>query len=202
MSATDGQPHVVGLCGSLRDGSRTRLALREVLSAAESAAATTDLIDLRGYDLPPLNAVDGSVEDADRLRDQLSAADSILLGTPNYHGSFSGVLKNALDYCDRDAFEGKTIGLLEVAAGEFPGSALMHLRIVCRTLQGWALPTEVAIPNSHSIIGECGIDDPELSARARRLGEELVRYAAAPTYPESLTENTEVDIGGSPNANP
>lgn len=195
MSATTGQPHVVALCGSLRDESTTRIALQAVLSASTSAGATTELVDLRSYDLPPLNAVDGTVEDANRLRTRIAAADSIVLGTPNYHGSFSGALKNALDYCDRDAFEGKTVGLLEVAAGEFPGSALMHLRIVCRTLQGWALPTEIGIPNSHSIITENGIDDPELSARARQLGEELVRYAAAPTYPESITESTDPDMG-------
>jgi NAD(P)H-dependent FMN reductase len=175
---------VVALCGSLRDESKTRIVLGEALEAAENAGARTNLVDLRSYDLPPLDADNTSVGDAESLRRIVEAADSVLLGTPNYHGSFSGVLKNALDYCGRDEFDNTTVGLLEVAAGDFPGSALHHLRTVCRVLNAWTLPLEVAIPRSYSIIEDSGIVDEDLAERVRRLGEQLVAYAGVERYPE------------------
>jgi NAD(P)H-dependent FMN reductase len=119
------------------------------------------------------------------LRQTVGRAESVLLATPNYHGSYSGALKNALEYCGREEFEETTVGLLEVAAGRFPGSALVHLRTVSRTLRAWTLPTEVAIPESHSFVTENGIRDSELADRTRRLGTELVEYAGVAGYPES-----------------
>lgn len=178
-------PTVIGICGSLRDDSRTRIAVGEALAASVDAGASADLVDLRSYELPSLNAGDTDVADATELRRTVERADSVLLGTPNYHGSYSGALKNALDYCGRDEFAETTVGLLEVAAGAFPGSALIHLRTVSRTLRGWTLPTEVAIPDSHSLISEDGIHDTELADRTRRLGRELVEYAGVASYPES-----------------
>jgi NAD(P)H-dependent FMN reductase len=186
------EPRVVAVCGSLRDGSRTRVALREALTAAEAAGATTDLVDLREYELPPLNAVDTDVPDAEALRRTLRRADGVLLGTPNYHGSYSGALKNALDHCSRDELEGTTVGLLEVAAGSFPGSALDHLRTVARTLGAWTLPTEVAVPESHSTVTDARIADPDIADRTSRLGRELALYAGVAEYP-SVVSNGAAD---------
>jgi NAD(P)H-dependent FMN reductase len=177
-------PRVVAICGSLRDGSRTRVALRAALSASREAGATTELVDLREYELPRLNAVDGDVPDAHALREAVEQADSVLLGTPNYHRSYSGALNNALDYCGRDEFGGTTVGLLEVAAGAFPWSALVHLRTVGRTLRAWTLPTETAIPRSSSVVGEDRITVPKIADRIHRLGRELARYAGVSGFPE------------------
>ena len=176
---------VVAVCGSLRDSSRTRVAIREALTAAAGAGANTELIDLRSYELPSLNAVERDRTDGERFRERISAADSVLLGTPNYHGSYSGALKNALDYCRRDDFEDTTVGLLEVAAGDYPGSALMHLRIVSRTLRAWTLPTAVAIPDSHTLITDDGITDSAIAERTRQLGRDLVAYAGVASYSET-----------------
>ncbi|AFO58791.1 flavoprotein [Natrinema sp. J7-2] len=136
-------PHVVALCGSLRDESRTNVALESLLATARETGATTELVDLRSYELPSLHAVESEPPDADRLRATIADADSVALGTPNYHGSYAGSLKNALDYCRREEFAGTTVGLLEVAGGEFPGSAIDHLRTVSRTLHAWPLPTDL-----------------------------------------------------------
>ncbi|WP_276274149.1 NADPH-dependent FMN reductase [Haloarcula litorea] len=178
------EPQVVALCGSLRDDSRTRVALTEALAASEEVGAATELVDLRNYELPSLNAVETAVPDAEKLRETIKRADSVLLGTPNYHGSYSGALKNALDYCGYDEFEETTVGLLEVAAGGFPGSALIHLRTVSRTLGAWTLPTEVAIPDSHSMVGDNRIKDQHIAKRTNRLGQEIALYAGVAAYPD------------------
>ena len=190
----DTTPRVVALCGSLRDESRTRIALEEVLAASRAAGATTELVDLRAYAVPSLYAEpDGSGgadwfggSDPDALRETVEHADAVLLGTPNYHGSYSGALKDALDHCGRDEFAGTTVGLLETAGGAYPGSAIDHLRTVSRTLRAWTLPTEVAIPNARETVTEDGIDDAELADRARRLGRNLADYAGVSSYPETV----------------
>lgn len=121
-------PHVVAISGSLREGSYTRIALYEALAGVENAGGTGELLDPAEYDLPPLNTDDASTEGVEAFTAAVEAADAILLGTPMYHGSYSGVLKNAIDHCGFDEFENKTVGLLAVSGGAFPITALEHLR--------------------------------------------------------------------------
>jgi NAD(P)H-dependent FMN reductase len=170
-------PHVVALCGSLRDASRTRIVLCEALAAARDAGATTELVDLRELDLPPLDPDAPTPPDGAALSATVADADAVLLGTPNYHGSYTGALKDALDHLGRDEFADRTVGLVEVAAGSHPGPALAHLRAVCRTLNAWTLPVEVAVADSHTAIDDDGVADPELADRVAELGTALVRYA-------------------------
>lgn len=183
----------MAVCGSLRDTSKTRIALGEALEAGRGAGATTELVDLRSYDLPSLHVEETS--DAELLRETLDEADSVLLGTPNYHGSYSGALKNALDHCGREEFEETTVGLLEVAGGEFPGSALHHLRAVCRTLNAWTVPREVAIPNSRSTVTDDRIADRDIAERVHQLGIDLARYAGVENYPEVVETTPESATG-------
>jgi NAD(P)H-dependent FMN reductase len=181
---TNEATHVVALCGSLSDDSGTRIALETALDAAADAGAETTLVDLRDYDLPPRDGDDRDAGDAPELREQVRAADAVLLGTPMYHGSYSAPLKNALDYCDRDEFGDTTVGLLSVAGGSFPRQALGHLRTVCRALDAWTLPLQVAVPNSGSTFEDGEFADESLAERTRELGQMAVEYAGVVHYPE------------------
>jgi NAD(P)H-dependent FMN reductase len=174
MTAT---PTVVALCGSLRDGSYTRIALDRALVAAAERGARTELLDLRTYDLPVFDADHDDAGDAPRLRETVRGADSVLLGTPMYHGSYAAPLKNALDYCGFDEFEHTTVGLLGVSGGSFPISALDHLRSVCRALNAWVLPYQAAVPDSHSNFEAGAFADEDLADRVAVLGERAVEYA-------------------------
>lgn len=170
-------PHVVALSGSLRDGSYTNVALRRVLEAAKQAGGKADFVDLQMFDLPMLDPDAGDAGDAVELRERVEAADAIILGTPVYHGSYSSVLKTALDYLTREEFGEKTVGLLAVAGGPFPVTALDHLRIVCRSLGAWVVPHQAAIPNASAVVDEGMIDDDTLRERIGKLGHEVVQYA-------------------------
>jgi FMN reductase len=91
---------VVGLCGSIRRGSYTRMAVQTALRGAHEVGAQTRLIDLREYHLLFCDGKEDESaypEDVFTLRREISHAQGIILGTPEYHGGFSGVLKNALD---------------------------------------------------------------------------------------------------------
>jgi NAD(P)H-dependent FMN reductase len=180
--------HVVGICGSLSDDSGTRTATRRALAAAGAAGATTELVDLREYELPPRDGDDADAGDAPALRERVAAADAVLLGSPVYHGSYASPLKTALDYCSFDEFEGTTVGLLAVAGGSHPAPALEHMRSVARAVNAWTLPLEVGIGNAGSAFDDGDLVDDDLAARVDRLGEELVAYAGVESYPTAVTE--------------
>ncbi|MFB6081022.1 MAG: NADPH-dependent FMN reductase [Haloferacaceae archaeon] len=179
---------VVAIVGSLRDGSYTRTALRYALAGAADAGAEVDLLDLRSYDLPPLDPDLDDQGDAAAFTRAVRSGDTVLLGTPVYHGSYSGVLKNALDHCGFDEFEHTTVGLLAVSGGAFPVTALEHLRSVCRALDAWVLPHQAAIPRVRSAFESASVEtaagpvdrafvDEELEERVRTLGRRGVEYA-------------------------
>jgi NAD(P)H-dependent FMN reductase len=188
------QPTVVAVCGSLRDGSYTRIALEHALAAASDRGAETELLDLRAFDLPVFDADADDAGDAPDLRRRVRAADSILLGTPMYHGSYAAPLKNALDYCGFDEFEHRTVGLLGVAGGSFPITALDHLRSVCRALNAWVLPYQAAIPRASGTFEDGAFTDADLADRVAVLGERAVEYASIEPDPACF-ESTE-NVGG------
>lgn len=188
------QPHVVAICGSLRDGSHTRTALGHALDGARERGASTDLLDLREFDLPPFDPDHDEAGDATRLRQAVREADSVILGTPMYHGSYSAVLKNALDYCGFDELEETTVGLLAVAGGSFPTGALDALRTVCRALDAWTLPHQVAIPSAYDQFEDGEFVDDSLEERTLVLGERVVEYASIEPNPSSF--ESEQNAGG------
>ncbi|MBX0287059.1 NADPH-dependent FMN reductase [Haloarcula salinisoli] len=180
MSPKQSRPLVVGVVGSLNDGSVTRRATGCALAAAAERGAETELLDLREYDLPTFDPNAEPPADVAKLTDRIEAADAVILGTPMYHGSYSSVLKTALDYCGFEEFEDTTVGLLAVAGGGFPLPALSHLREVCRAFEAWVLPTQAAVTDSHSVGDELPESDRE---RLADLGEGAVEHAAVGERP-------------------
>ena len=188
------RPHVTAVCGSLREGSYTRIALDHALDAADDAGATTDHIDLRTLDLPVYNGDDNDAGDAEDLRRRMRQADSILLGSPMYHGSYSSTLKNALDYCGFDEFENTTVGLLAVSGGSFTGPTLNHLRSVCRALNAWVLPHQAAIPQARTQFDDGEFVDENIAERVETLGQRAVEYASI--EPDPYTVESAQNVGG------
>ena len=185
--------HVVAISGSLREQSYTRDALSFALRGVADVGGTGDLLDLREFDLPPLNADLDEQGDSARFTERVREADSILLGTPMYHGSYSGVLKNALDHCGFDEFEHTTVGLLAVAGGAFPVTALEHLRSVCRALDAWVLPHQAAIPNAYRHFEDGDLVDDALAERVHVLGQRAVQFANI--EPDPATFESEETVG-------
>ncbi|ELY59114.1 NADPH-dependent FMN reductase [Natronococcus amylolyticus DSM 10524] len=176
--------HVLAVSGSLRDESYTRTALEYVLDSAREAGAETRLLDLREYDLPVYDPDVDDQGDGEAVKRLVREADAVALGTPVYHGSYSGALKNLHDYCGFEEFEDTTVGLLATAGGGSYGSTLDHLRITVRGVHGWVLPHQVGIRGASSefeadpeaIDGRAFVDE-KLEDRTRKLGRMLVEYA-------------------------
>ena len=160
---------ILAISGSLREGSYAYHATREAFAAAKAAGAEGEFLDLREFALP---FCDGRKDDSTypdnvhRLRELVTSADGLILGTPEYHNSYSGVIKNALDLVSSKQIGGKVCGLVSVAGGAMAMSSLSHLRIVLRAVHAWVIPQQAMIPQVWSVVaGRSGYTERRLRDR-------------------------------------
>lgn len=113
---------------------------------------------------------------AHRLRALVEQADGLMVATPVYHESYSGVLKVALDLLDREAEE-KPVALIAVGGGSWGTSlALEHLRTIFREMGALVLPQHVQVARAGEVFDATGrMLDPDLGARLLHLGQLLAR---------------------------
>ncbi len=172
---------MVGICGSLAPGGATRKVVELALDGASEYGVTTKLIDLRDYELVFCGQVaeEDYPPDVSRLRQEVGEAQGIILGTPEYYGTLSGVLKNALDLMGPDQFEGKVVGLVGVAGGHTGAiNSLNTMHTIGRNLHSWVIPQEVSVANVGKEFDEDGkLKDPALGQRLRDLGHVVARLS-------------------------
>ncbi len=173
---------VVAVCGSLSARSTTKMALSLALKGASEYEASTRLIELRDYELVFCGAVDEADYPPDvlRLRTELKQSQGIILGTPEYHGSLSGALKNMLDLMSTEEFEGKIVGLVGIAGGHIGAiNSLNTMRTIGRNLHCWVLPQDVSVADSAKTFNEDGtVTDPAIEQRLLNLGRQVVKFAS------------------------
>jgi NAD(P)H-dependent FMN reductase len=131
---------IVGISGSVRPDSYTTRAVALALKGAEELGCQTKLIDLREYQLVFCDGKDDEShfpEGVFRLREEVKHAQGVILGTPEYHGGYSGVLKNALDLMGFEEFEGKMLGLVGVSGGPRLARRTACGRLAARSMRGW-----------------------------------------------------------------
>lgn len=173
--------NVVAVCGSMGENSSTRRVLEVALAGAAETGAQTELIELRDYNLPfaGITRDMSQYPDVARLSQKLHDAQGILWGTPEYHGSYSGALKNALDLMGFDEFQGKMIGLVGVAGSSIGAiNALTHLRSVGRQLHAWVLPQQVSVARvQEAFLPDGSLKDADIVRRLTEMGREVARFA-------------------------
>lgn len=146
-------PHIVALGGTLRAGSTTGKLLASALAMAEARGARTTL--LTGDDIAFPHYEPGNAEGNEaisRYLEALRGADAVIVGSPGYHGTLSGLVKTALDYVEllrgdeRVYFDGLPVGLIATAAGwQAAVATLQALRTITHSLRGWPTPMGLAI---------------------------------------------------------
>jgi FMN reductase len=172
--------HIAGICGSLREGSYTRMALAIALQGAQELGAETRIIDLNKYDLVFNDGRETPYpEGVQRLRTEVRHAQGILIGTPEYHSGMSGALKNALDLMGFEEFGGKMLGLVGVSGGSMGAiNALNSLRTVGRSLHAWVVPEQVAIPQAWKVFSADGqLQNEDYRQRLMDVGRQVARFA-------------------------
>lgn len=146
------------LLGSVRLGRQSHKAAGYLKKELGNLAIETDLIDLTEDPLPifreRINSDPNPPEKAIEIGRRLGQADAILMVTPEYHGSITGALKNAIDYY-RMEFRKKPIGVVTTSTGAFGGiNASTQLQQVILSVGGYPVPLKLLIPRIHLAFNE------------------------------------------------
>ena len=159
---------IVGIAGSLRPDSYSQQALRVVAERLAALGAEVEILDLRQLNLPFCDGSDDypNYPDVAKLRQAVLEADGVVLVTPEYHGSLSGVLKNALDLMGFEQVSGKGTGLISVLGGQSNSNSLNDMRTILRWIHAWTIPEQVAIGQAWKAFDADGkLQDEKLSER-------------------------------------
>ena len=184
------RPYIVGFGGSLRANSSTEKAVRLALQAAERAGAETLLIEGPALELPMYDY--GRAKDSPaalRLVHELRRANGVILASPGYHGSISGLMKNAIDYIEemsKDAapyLHGRAVGCIATAGGWQAGvSTMAALRDVVHALRGWPSPLGVVINTSEPLFDAAGkCLQEKVRDQLEYLGQQVAEFALHPS---------------------
>ena len=135
---------ILGICGSLRKSSFNMAALRacgELLPAGMTLEIAA-IGDIPFFNQDVYDA--GLPAPAKRFRDEVAAADGLLIASPEYNYSVPAVLKNAIDWGSRapsQVFHEKPVAIFSAATGPLGGARMQYdLRRMLGQLWAHVLP--------------------------------------------------------------
>ena len=185
-------PRLLAFAGSARTDSFNKRLARLAAARARGLGAEVVDLDLRDLDLPlydgDLEAEHGLPEGARTLKAAMDAADGLLLACPEYNGSVTPLLNNAIDWASRPlpdekplaAYAGKTALLVAASPGALGGlRGLVHVRAILSGIGVHVVPSQVAIPKAHELLTEEAVTagalaDERLDGALTRAVTELV----------------------------
>jgi chromate reductase len=183
---------ILGIPGSLRAGSFNRALIK---TAIELAPPEVELELYLLGDIPLYNAdveAQGDPEPVRRFKRAIADADGLLISTPQYNRSVSGVLKNAIDWASRPPSDcvlaDKPVAIIGASIGRSATAVAQEdLRRIleacrCRVMEGPRLG--VGLANEH-IDEERGAYDPETRAAVAAIVQELAAFVRAPVLAEA-----------------
>lgn len=178
--------HVVGLGGTVRAGSSSEQALRIAVARAAAQGATTRVF--AGAELAQLPMYAPDAEDrgpvARDLVAHLRRADGVIVASPGYHGSISGLVKNALDHTEdmRDDplpyLADRSVGLVATAYGwQAAVTTLTALRAIVHALRGWVTPYGAAVNSLEAGFADGSCSEVRVTDQLHTVADEVVRFA-------------------------
>ncbi len=181
---------LVAIQGSVREGNYTAKALAILAEAvAEMPHVSLEIIDPTHMELALPGK--GITEDALQIQAAVEGASAVILATPEYHGSYSSVMKLVIDNMGFPSrLSRKPVALLGVAAGRIGAiKALEHLRSVASHVGAIVLPGPVSIANVQSVFDEAGtLNDEGVRKLIDKLVKGLTDYLRDTTCPNEAFE--------------
>jgi len=180
-------PLVVGIGGTIGGVSSTERALRIALDSAAREGLRTRMFG--GADMARLPLYDPRATtrtpDERAFVDAVREASAVIIASPGYHGSISGVVKNALDLLEETARDPRPyladlpVGLIATAYGwQATGSTIAALRSIVHALRGWPTPFAAAINSQVTRFDdEGGASDPAVYEQLCLIGRQVARFA-------------------------
>ena len=181
------RPLIVGIGGTIGAVSSTERALRIALDAVEREGLATrlfggeDMARLPLYDPRATSRTSQEREFVDAVR----KASGVIIASPGYHGSLSGVVKNALDLLEETSKDARPyladmpVGLIATAYGwQATGSTIAALRSIVHALRGWPTPFAAAINTQVTQFDDQGgATDPAVVEQLCLIGRQVARFA-------------------------
>lgn len=182
------ETQVLIFAGSTREDSANKKLAKEAAIIAKQAGAVVKFIDLRDYPMPFYDGdveVQGMPEHAKRFRNLMKDSQAIIIATPEYNGSVSAVLKNAIDWASRneqgqpsrDAFKDKRFALMSASPGKGGGSrAIEHLRAIIQNVGGEVMSLQVSVPDAYNAFTPQGnLKDPQMKNQLEQEIQQLLK---------------------------
>lgn len=149
------------ILGSIRDERKSdRIAryLMDRLSAYPNVRPV--LLDLAVCQLPVFDSRWTQSESPDpslvSFGEALSSSDGLILISPEYHGSYTGVLKNAMDHFWAE-FKRKPMGVVATGSGKFGGiNASTEMQQLILSVGGFPMPVKLIVPYIHKVLSASG----------------------------------------------
>jgi chromate reductase len=182
---------IAAVVGSVRPGNYTAKALALVVDELRTQKKVlVDVIDPAQLKLPlpGESTVDPGVE---RLQKSMREATGVILSTPEYHGSYSSVIKLVIENLGfPSGLSGTPVALLGVAAGQIGAiKALEHLRSVCSHVGAIVLPGPVSVAGVQQVFDENGrCLDEKIEERIRAVATHLLDYINTSICPRVALE--------------
>lgn len=195
---------IIGIGGTTRDSSSTELALAASLKAAQQAGASVELFGGSAIDLPMYAPERPErTENARQLVEALRAADGVLIASPGYHGTVSGLVKNALDYIedmsgdDPPYLDGLPVGTISCAYGwQAAVNTVSSLRSIVHAVRGWPTPMSATINTSSAIFDKYGrVTDPKARLQLELVGTQVVDFARSRQSRDSTPTELQFAVG-------
>lgn len=188
-ASAQAETKVLALSGSSREDSVNKKLVTEAAAFAKQAGAKVTIVDLKDYAMPfydgDLEANEGMPAKAKEFRQLFLDSDVILIASPEYNGSLTAVLKNAIDWASRDgqgggsrdAFKNKKFVLMSASPGSTGGSrGLEHLRAILGNLQGNVVVEQITVPDAYSAFDEQGhLKNTKLADQLKQLVQTATR---------------------------
>ena len=180
MPQPTGNIRIVVINGSVRPANFTAKASALVVDELKKQShVSVEVVDPTDLKLPFPGTSTGDHQATRDLQTKVSAATGLVLATPEYHGTFSSVIKLVIENLGfPSVLSGKPVALLGVAAGAIGAiKALEHLRSVCSHIGAITLPLPVSVANVHRVFdadGRCL--DPNVEKLVRGVATNLLHY--------------------------
>ncbi len=167
---------ILGVSGSLRDGSTTLVLINKTLEFARDAGAETRLLDLREYPLPLYEAHSNYDDNTvvESMMKVVDDCDALVLGSPEYHACMSGAMKNFMDFLYRE-FAGKVFGLVSATGGSQGIGCFDNMRAAVQACHGWVLPY-VTAAQGRDLNDKGEITNVRTLDRLQRMARDLTYY--------------------------
>ncbi|MBW4487649.1 MAG: NAD(P)H-dependent oxidoreductase [Trichocoleus desertorum ATA4-8-CV12] len=180
-------PKILAFAGSTRTNSYNKTLVKIAAAGASAAGTEVTFLDLRDLPMPlydeDLEAAEGIPANALKFKEILVAHQGLLIASPEYNSSISGVLKNAIDWASRSApgepplaaFTDKVAAVMSASPGGLGGlRGLVHVRSILSNIRVLVIPDQIAIARAHEAFNPDGsLKDSQQQDSVEKLGAKV-----------------------------